>query len=265
MANLQETILRARFIFSNAPKRYEVFRNINGKNSTKDIAIKTTRSLSAVCQDIEKLKDFELIKEKNDKNGYIKKDGATVYEKCHLIKHVPDSFFSDIFDSKKITTQKTDKIQKSKKPLYISIPSDNDILEICRNGENQLYEFKSPGVKIENITEEIAAFLHTKRGGIIFYGIDDNGTVVGSDIKRQYFDQSIQNSIRNTISPAPIIEITEKSVLGIKIILLIIFPWDRKSLYQYTKKERYLIRKGTNKFALRPNEIKKLTKGEYVI
>lgn len=61
MANLQETILRARFIFSNAPKRYEVFRNINGKNSTKDIAIKTTRSLSAVCQDIEKLKDFELI------------------------------------------------------------------------------------------------------------------------------------------------------------------------------------------------------------
>ena len=58
--------------------------------------------------------------------------------------------------------------------------------------------------------------------------------------------------------------IINKDVIGTKIILIKIPPWDRKNLYQYVKKERYLIRKGTNKFALKPEELKKLSKGEYI-
>jgi predicted HTH transcriptional regulator len=118
---------------------------------------------------------------------------------------------------------------------------------------------------MEDISEEIAAFLHTKKGGIILYGIDDSGTILGSNIKRQDFDQRIHNSIRNTINPSPNVDIIEKDVMGAKIILVIIPPWDRKSLYQYTKKGRYLIRKGTNKFALQPDELKKLSQGIYVV
>ena len=37
---LQELISRGRFVFSGAPKRLEVFRLINGKRNTKEIAIK---------------------------------------------------------------------------------------------------------------------------------------------------------------------------------------------------------------------------------
>ena len=117
---------------------------------------------------------------------------------------------------------------------------------------------------MEDLAEEIAAYLHTKSGGILFYGIDDGGTVLGTDLVRQEFDQRIQNSVRNTISPAPHIDIKEKNVMGIKIILIVIPPWDRKSLYQYTKKGRYLVRKGTNKFAIQPEELKKLSRGDYV-
>jgi predicted HTH transcriptional regulator len=106
--------------------------------------------------------------------------------------------------------------------------------------------------------------LHTKKGGIIFYGIDDDGVIIGSDVSRQIFDQKLQNSVRNTISPQPNIEIKDKNVLGSKIIMVVIPPWDKVNLYQYTKTEKFYIRKGTNVFALKPEEIKKLSVGEYV-
>jgi len=265
MADLQELISRARFILSGAPKRFDVFNLINGKNSTKDIAKKTGRSLSSVLQDIEKLRDLELIKEKQANNIPIKKDGASVFEKTPLIKHVSDSYFRDVADTTKFVKEKVSKISKAKKVSAIHVPIETEILDICKKGEDQLYEFKSLGTRMEDLSEEIAAFLHTKNGGILFYGVDDSGTILGSDIKRQDFDQRIQNSIRNTINPCPNVDIKDKDVMGVKIILTIIPPWDRKSLYQFTKKGRYLIRKGTNKFAVSPDELKKLSRGEYVV
>jgi len=264
MVDLQELIVRARFIFSNAPKRYDVFKLVNGRNSTKDISKKTGRSLSAICQDIEKLRDFELISEKTDNTGTVKKEGAIIYEKTPLIKHISNTFFDDVSDTTKLVKRHVKKSQSPTLRTTISTPSENTILDICKDGEDQLYEFKSPGVKMENLSEEIAAYLHTKNGGIIFYGVDDNGILIGSDISRQVFDQRLQNSIRHNINPAPHIEIINKDVIGTKIILIKIPPWDRKNLYQYVKKERYLIRKGTNKFALKPEELKKLSKGEYI-
>ena len=53
--------------------------------------------------------------------------------------------------------------------------------------------------------------------------------------------------------------------MGTKIIVIIIPAWDRKTIYQYTKDGRYYIRKGTNVFALQPDEIRKLSIGEYII
>lgn len=262
MISLQELITRGRFIFSGAPKRLEVFKLINGKLSTKEISKKTGRSLSSVLQDIEKIRDLELIEKKRNKDGIIKKDGAGVYGKNPVIKHVPIIYFSGVTKIKTTSAKKESKQKKKKSGIHI--PNEKEILDICRNGEDQLYEFKSPGTKMETISEEIAAYLHTKKGGIIFYGVDDNGAIIGSDLKRQDFDQRIQNSIRNTISPSPNIIIKEKKVMGYNIILIIIPPWDKSNIYQFTKKDRYLIRKGSNKFALKPNEIKKLVKGDYV-
>jgi hypothetical protein len=264
MADLQELISRARFILSGAPKRFDVFSLINAKHSTKDISRKTRRSLSAVLQDIERLRDLELIRKKQDKVGAIKKDGASVFEKVPLIKHVPDSYFKDVADTRSLAKEKVSKGVRISDRTAVHVPSETEILDICKEGEDQLYEFKSPGARMDDMSEEIAAFLHTRNGGIIFYGVDDLGTVIGSDLKRQDFDQRIQNSVRNTISPAPHIEVKDRNVMGSKVVLVTIPPWNRKSLYQYTKNGKYLIRKGTNKFALRPDELKKLSNGQYV-
>ncbi|RLI19176.1 hypothetical protein DRO49_01025 [Candidatus Bathyarchaeota archaeon] len=264
MITLQELISRGRFIFQGAPKRLEIFKLIDGKRSAKEIAIKVGRSHSSVLNDIKKLKDMELIKEKIVNGKILKKDGSTVFEKNPIIRHVPYTYFSDVANT--TIFLKEEKRKKEKPPKYrrLHIPNEKMILDICKHGEDQLYEFKSPGIDTQKITKEIAAFLHTRNGGIIFYGIDDDGSIIGSDIRRQDFDQKIQNSIRNSISPSPTIEIKEKKVIDHSIILIVIPPWDRKTLYQYNDR-RYYIRKGTNVFALKPDEIKKLARGEYII
>lgn len=264
MITLQELISRGRFIFQGASKRLEVFKLIDGKLSTKEIAIKVGRSHSSVLNDIKKLKDMELIREKTVNGQILKKDRSTVFEKNPMVRHVPYTYFSNVTNTAVFLKEKKKRKEKLPKPRKLHIPNENEILDICKHGEDQLYEFKSPGVDTQKITKEIAAFLHTKDGGIIFYGIDNDGSIIGSDIKRQDFDQKIQNSIRNSISPSPTIEIKEKKVIGYPIILIVIPPWDRKTLYQY-KDGRYYIRKGTNVFALKPNEIKKLARGEYII
>lgn len=264
---LQELISRGRFIFSGAPKRLEVFKLINGRRSSKDIAIKTGRSFSALLNDIKKIKDMGLIRPKTDKNGNImKKDGCIIYEKIPEIRHVPISYFYDIIGKKtaKVYPKRIEKKSKKLKLKPLMVPSAKEILKICDHGEDQLYEFKSPGIEIDKITKEIAAFLHTRNGGLIFYGIDDYGKIVGSDKRRQDFDQSLQNSIRNSISPQPSIEIKERTVLGHKILIIIIPPWDRKTIYQY-RDGRFYIRKGTNVFIVTPEELTKLSKGEYII
>lgn len=261
--DLQELITRGRFIFSGAPKRLEVFKLINGKRSTKDIARETGRSLTSILNDIKKMEDMGLIELKRNKNGeIIKKDGCKVYEKVPLLRHVPLTYFQDT--TKIVNVEKINKKQKMRQIIKLKIPSETEILDICRAGENQIYEFKAPGVEIDKIAKEIAAFLHTRNGGIILYGVADDGSIIGSDMRLQDFDQKLQNSIRNTISPPPTVEIKERNVLGHNILVVLIPPWDRKNLYQY-KDKRYYIRKGTNVFALTPNELKKLANGEYVV
>jgi DNA-binding transcriptional ArsR family regulator len=264
MENLQEVISRGRFILGRAPKRFEVFKLINGKLSTKEIARKVGRSHSSVLQDMEKLRDFGLISEKTDREGkVIKKGGCIVFEKTPLVKHISHSYFQDVANMVPLS-RKNDVSRRGRTlvPRKIHIPTENEILDICRYGEDQLHEFKSPGTAAHKITKEVAAFLHTKNGGVIFYGVDDDGSIIGSDLRLQEFDQRIQNSIRNTISPQLEIGIRRKVVMGSTILLVAIPPWDRKTIYQYTKDQRYYIRKGTNIFALKPEEITKLSKGE---
>lgn len=265
---LQELISRGRFVFSGAPKRLEVFKLIDGRRSTKEIKIKTGRKFEAILNDIRKLKDMGLIQPKTDNNGEIlEKDGCAVFEKVPLLRHVPLSYFRKV-PMGKIKVIKQEKIStqvKRSKLAPLAIPSETEILDVCKHGEDQIYEFKAPGVETHKITKEIAAFLNTKNGGLIFYGIDDDGYVIGSDFRRQDFDQAIQNSVRNTISPQPNIEVFERYVLGHMVLIVVIPPWDRKNIYQYKMDGRIYIRKGTNNFVITPEELKKLGRGEDVV
>jgi hypothetical protein len=266
MVDVQELISRGRLAFSGAPRRFEVFGLTNGKRSTKEMARQTRRSLSSVLQDIEKLRDWELIREKTDSKGKpIRKDGSGVYEKAPLAKHIPLSYFEDIARTDLLVKKMPRGQPKTSKPTAIHVPSEAEILDICRHGEDQLYEFKAPGTDTDKITKEIAALLHTKGGGIIFYGIEDDGAIIGSDMRRQDLDQRIQNSIRNTISPSPDVDIIERKVMGSAVLLIAVPPWDGKTIYQYSKDLRYYIRRGSNVFALKPEEMKSLSQGNYVV
>jgi len=265
--DLQELIARGRMLFSGAEKRLRVFDLINGRRTAKDIARATRRSHSSVSQDLQKMRDMGLIQAKTNNEGKeIKKNGGSVVEKVPLLRHVPQSYFSDPVKAKKRMpkpSQKTTQRHKGRVAQSLRAPPETEILDICRNGEDQLYEFKAASVDINKITREIAAFANTRAGGIVFYGVDDDGTISGSDMHRQKLDQSLQNSLRNTVSPALTVQIVEKKVMGYVLILILIPPWNHRDVYQYNG--RVLIRKGTNVFSAKPEELRALHNRRYVV
>jgi len=260
---LQELIKRGRFIFSGAPKRLEVFKHVNGKNNAKDIAKLVGKSHSGALQELQKIKDVELIRLKESNGKELKKDGSLVYEKVPLAKHISLSYFHDPIKSQKNIKRDVKQSQGKNRSMSTRIPQDQEVLDICNGGETQLYEFKAAGTEVKKITKEISAMLHNKLGGILFYGVDDDGTISGTDKTAQVMDQSLQNSLKNMVSPAPIIKISQKNLFGQIILLLVVPPWDKKSVYHYDG--RVLLRKGTNVFTATPDESRKLHKGEYII
>src|SRR5947199_3048615 len=164
MTDLQELITRGRMILAGAEKRLQAFELVNGGRSTKEIAKKMGRDLRSLDRDLGMIRDMELIQEKKDTNGKaIRKDGHTVYEKSPLIKHVPISYFGPVANTSKLVKTKPKGHTAISRTTSIHIPSENEILDICNEGEGQLYEFKAPGVSADKITKEISGFLHTKR------------------------------------------------------------------------------------------------------
>lgn len=268
MNNIQEFVARGRILFSNAPKRFFLFSLINGKSSAKEIVVKTGRSLSSVLQDLQKMRDLGLITTRKDKGGkVVKKDGSTVYDKNPLIKHIAKSYFEgavlpgtnkDLDIVGKVT--KTNKTKKAFSKM--GVPNEQQILDICRSEESQLYEFKQAGTKMRDISKAIAAFAHTRQGGIIFYGIEDGGAIGDTDKSRHSFEESIQNSVRNNINPPLAITVIEKNILGHIIILVCIPPWNRKTVYLFDG--RAYIRRGNVVFVVKSDELKKISRGEYI-
>ena len=264
---IQELISRGRLLFEGAPKRLEVFKLVNGRRSSIDIALKTRRGLNNVLKDLQKMKDMGIVSPKVDNAGVmVKRERSTVFEKEPALRHIGRTYFEDAVRAKKKfgkQERKRRKKDKSSKLPALAVPTVAQILDICHGGEDQVYEFKRAGVETRRLTKEIGAFANTKMGGIIFYGIEDDGTVSGSDIHRQKLDQSLQNSVRSTISPSLTIKILEKNVLGQTVLLIVVPPWNKKDVYYY--EGRTLIRKGGNVFVATPEECKKLHKGVYVV
>lgn len=263
--NLQELVARARLLFGGAPKRKLVFDLVNGRSSAKDIAKKTGKSLASTLNDLLKMKDLEIISLKRDDSGQpVKKDGSLVYEQAPALRHLPVSYFSEPERVAKAKPKGKANDKAARGPLTpIPVPSVKQILEICDSGEDQPYEFKSSGTAMEKLAKEICAFANTKIGGILFYGVEDDGAIENSDMSRQSFDQALQNSVKHNITPTPGIRIIEKDILGYKILLVIIPPWNRKEVHHF--QDAIYIRRGTNVFKAKADEARKLHNGEYVI
>jgi len=264
--DLQELIARGRFVFSKAPERLGVFGLVNGKRTASDIAGMLKRHANNIRRDLKRLSDAELIQVRRDIDGRpVKIGGFTVYEKTPLARTVPIAYFHGPTRLLKDKPRGRGMPQKSKgkRPSTLPAPTETEILDICKNGEDQIYEFKAAGTEVRKITREIAAMLNTKQGGIVLYGVDDDGTIQGSDLTRQRFDQPLQNSVKNSISPAAVVGLKSISVVGSDVLVVIAPPWNRRDVYQYD--EKVLVRKGTNVFAAKPEELRKLHRGEYVI
>jgi hypothetical protein len=267
MADLQELILRGRFLMANAPERLRTFEFVNGKRNSDDISVAAKRHRNNVHRDLSKLEAAGLIRQRENKNGPIKKDGLPIFEKIPLASTIPIRYFTTPTRLPKETTLK--QIEKSTpharqarfRPLRF--PSEQELLEIARKGEDQIYEFKGQGTDTRRIVRELAAMMNTRQGGIVFYGIDDDGNIEGSDVSMQKLDQPLQNSIRNAISPSATVALCSIQVLGNAIIAVRANPWNRRDVYQFD--EKVLIRKGTNVFAAKPDELKKLHSGTSII
>jgi len=268
--DLQELINRGRFIFSKAPERLRVFELVNGKRIVPEISKSAKRHVNSVHRDLRLICDAGLIQPKTNKDGEsVKRNGFPVYEKVPLARAVSITYFRGSAKqfapgpsrSKAKSATKTTAGKKKLKPL--SIPAENELLDICREGEDQLYEFKGQGTEARKIAREVAAMLNTKRGGFVIYGVDDVGTIQGSDMSRQKLDQAVQNAVKDSISPAATVRLHSVKALGYEVIAILVPPWNREDVYQYDG--RVLIRKGTNVFAAKPEESKKLHKGKSVI
>ena len=259
---MQELISRGRFIFSGAPNRLEVFKKVN-KTTSSEISKKLGRGVNSILNDLKKLEDLELVLSLKDNQGdLIKKRGEKLYVKNPLVKHVPLNYFTDYIKSQKAIKKGIKDKKQRKNSLVINFPSENQTLDICKEGESQLYEFKRQGTEMQKLSKEISALLNTKSGGIIFYGVEDDGSITGTDKRKQEFDQSLHNSIRNNIAPAPSIKIKSQKILGYEILLILIDPWNKKDVYECNG--RVYIRKGTNVFEAKTEEKKKLYKGQYI-
>lgn len=115
---LQELITRGQILLAKAPKRFEVFKLVNGRRNAKDIALKTGKPIRSTLDDLKKMRVLELIRYKKDKNGeIIKKENSFIYEKNPLLQHIPLSHY---FDPTKVKKQQEE--VKSKKQMKATIP-----------------------------------------------------------------------------------------------------------------------------------------------
>lgn len=270
MESLQELIFRARFAMAKAPGRLKIFDSVNGKRNTDEIAKLVKRHVNSVRRDLTLLADTGLIQPVFEKGEQIKKNGYPVYEKVPLARTIPVKYFSTPtklvghahVDAHWVSASAPKKGSNARVPKPLSFPTEHEILEIAKAGEDQIYEFKAQGTEMQKLSREIAAMLNTHQGGLIFYGIDDAGTIEGSDISLQKFDQSLQNSVRNAISPSATIKLKMIQVLGSDLLVILVPPWNTKNIYQYN--EKVYIRKGTNVFAAKPDELRQLHSGKYI-
>lgn len=266
---LQELLTRGRLIFKGARARLEVFRLVNGRNNARDIADATGRSHSNVLHDLRKLADVGLIEPRLDRNRQpLKKESSLVYEKIPLARTIPLKYFQDSIAATKHVLRAKQPKKRARRPRRaaersLPVPAEQEIIDICHEGEDEFHEFKGPGTGAREITKKIAGFLHTRKGGLILYGVDDKGKILGTDRAKADLDESLQNSIRSNIDPAPSgVKVRSVNVAGTEILVIVVAPWNRRDVYHF--EDRVYIRKGTNALPAKSHEVKRLHDGEYV-
>lgn len=266
MVDLQELITRGRMVMANAPGRLGVFKAVNGRANTAEIAKSLRRHKNSIRRDLSLLEDAELIRPRTLNGKPVTKNKLPVYEKVPLARTLKPAYFVGLNKiAKPSKPQKAKPSKKKKKYASLpprAVPSDKELLYIVDEGEDQTNEFKASGTKTEKLVKEIAAMLNTKAGGIIFYGIEDDGKITGSDISNQDLDQRVQNGIRTTIKPRATVKVKKIKVMGSEVSAIIVPPWNGSDVYQLN--DTFYIRHGGNSLPMSGEEIKKMLLGKPV-
>lgn len=97
--------------------------------------------------------------------------------------------------------------------------NSKQLKEIISAGENQEVEFKE-SFGMQKISKAICSFTNTQ-GGIIIFGVKDNGEILGIKQKSDDLQKQISSSSQN-ISPSPLISIESHKVDKREIVVAII-------------------------------------------
>jgi len=259
---------RCDLAFDNKPSRREVFRLVNGRRTAREISVETGRPENSIRNDLRALRNLELIEEAKNKDGSLKRIGkCQVYSKTNLAKEIKLSNYRSsktLAAVKEMPGKGREKPKKRKKVANIlEIPSAEKIRMICSAGEDQIYEFKESSEELKKIVKDICAFANTKKGGLVFYGVADNGEIKGVKESRQRFEERLRPSVNNLIAPAMIVKILQVRMSDKEVLIIRVSPWGRTEVFHYNG--RVYIRDGPISRPTEPEESRKLHRGEYVI
>lgn len=118
-----------------------------------------------------------------------------------------------------------------------------NLADIIEQGEDQATEFKSARFNNESLAKEVVAFSNGSRGGSIFVGIEDDGTVTG--VEDRATEERLINLCRNLVEPSVLPEIlTHRHASGKKVLELVI-PKGLFKPYKVKGQNRFYVRVGT--------------------
>ena len=120
-----------------------------------------------------------------------------------------------------------------------------EIANRIRYGEDSHTQFKRESIGIARLSEELVAFSNAD-GGLILFGVADDGTIVGlDDTQRRIINRDLSNAANDGVRPA-IYPRTEFHEIDGKVILAVIVPDGRLKPYS-DKTGAYWTKSGPDK------------------
>lgn len=119
-----------------------------------------------------------------------------------------------------------------------------ELLDIIRNGENSVVEFKRDELTPVQLAKELVAFSNFQ-GGMVLLGVEDNGSVSG--INKSNLEEWVINVCRDIIRPAinPYFEIVKEIETGVDIAIVSVPVGADVHAVWHHNVNRYYIRVGS--------------------
>lgn len=133
-----------------------------------------------------------------------------------------------------------------------------EIETLIAQGEGQHIEFKSElNEDKKRLLNTVSAFANTD-GGIIFFGVDNNGGVRGVSDDVSKVRDSVMRSIHDNIVPMPRIDQQIVEIGGVSIIVVRVEPTTTHACGVNRADPRYYVRRDATNFPAQPEEITNL-------